>query len=570
MHDATHNTGLKHYLEWVIINLVVIGLLIWLIGLPTLLLSFIFKWQRPSKQYTLVIYALATLFLIPISTQLNQLDLGLFPPLTWWLSIPLFPLVYLLLEGLIMLSRFSKPRSLQEQLKQYEQDEARRLKRLADRAGDRSETKQNPSVLRLGAKIKGDIFPKRLGVGEEKGWVTIDENVLDQHMFILGTTGAGKSEAIKRIIYEAFTATNRNLYLVDGKGDSAFAEEVRALAAKHGRGQAPIYKLGFDKSGAVYDGFRGQPTDIYNRICALIGLDEAEGNARFYADVSRDILQLVCYAPEGAPRNFEELRTRLSRRWLLKAYKDDFEERGAIEELDEKNLQGLVHRIRPLVREFSSSIGDDGFSLEDTPCAIFSLRVQSVGDTAQRFLNFLIEDLKDFIGKRQKEPALLILDEFTQFDNDTIASILSLARSSQLGVILACQDVAGLKDEKTQKLVLANTRTKLLMASDFPEDIAQLAGTAFQIEASTQIMDGDATGMGSARTQHAFKIDMNEAAKLAAGEAFLIRQRHVVKFKVRQIEQPPLIEPQKEEKRQKKQKSKQPENGRSKKRPRTL
>jgi len=279
-------------------------------------------------------------------------------------------------------------------------------------------------------------------------------------------------------------------------------------------------------------------------------------------------LQLVCYAPNGAPRNFEELRTRLNKSWLLKAYEHDLDEYEAIQELDEKNLHGLVHRIRPLAREFSPSIGDEGFSLEETACAIFSLRVQSVGDTAQRFLDFLVEDLKDFIGKRQKEPSILIIDEFGQFSNSNITALLSLARSSKLAVILATQDVASLKDEKTKKLVLANTRTKLLMASDFPEDVAQLAGTVFQIEASTQIMNGDATGMGSARTQHAFKIDMNEAGKLSAGEAFLIRQRHVAKLKVRRIEQPPLIEPQQEEKRQKKQRQKPQDNSRTKKRPR--
>jgi hypothetical protein len=89
-----------------------------------------------------------------------------------------------------------------------------------------------------------------------------------------------------------------------------------------------------------------------------------------------------------------------------------------------------------------------------------------------------------------------------------------------------------LKDETTKKLVLANTRTKLLMATDFPEDVAILAGTFYQIEASIQQQDGGMTGLGSARVQHAFKVDMNEVAQLQPGEAFLIRQRHAAKFKI--------------------------------------
>jgi hypothetical protein len=118
-----------------------------------------------------------------------------------------------------------------------------------------------------------------------------------------------------------------------------------------------------------------------------------------------------------------------------------------------------------------------------------------------------------------------------------------------LGVILATQDTATLKDEQTKKNVLANTRTKLLMATDFPEEIGELAGTYYQVESSFQHSEGDITGMGSARIQHAFKIDMNEAAQLRPGEAFLIRQRFAAKIKVRAIGKIDHIPEQVEEKR---------------------
>ena len=468
-----------------------------------------------------------------------------------------------------MFSRFLKPKSQQEQLAELERREAKQEAKMAQRASKRGEVKEKTAVLRLGAKIKGDSFPTHLGVSEQKGWLTIDEDVLDQHLFLLGTTGAGKSETIKRLLYEILQATDRHIYVVDGKGDEQLANDIRSLAFHHKRGTAPVFKLGFDRFGAAYDGFRGQPTDIYNRLCALIGTADAEGDAQFYADINRDLLQLICYAPSGSPRNFEQLRERLSKRWLMKAYQDNPLEFQSIDELEDKHLQGLAHRLRPLAREFSPCIGDDGFALETTKCAIFSLRVQSIGDTAQRFLDFLVEDLKDFIGKRQTHPSVLIIDEFGQFSNKNITALLSLARSAKLAVILATQDVASLKDEKTKKLVLANTRTKLLMASDFPEDVAQLAGTTYQIESSLQFHEGDATGLGSARVQHAFKVDMNEAAKLQPGEAFLIRQRHAAKIKVRRIPDVAQVEPQPEEKRRP-QPVKRQNQRKKRKRPRTL
>ena len=152
----------------------------------------------------------------------------------------------------------------------------------------------------------------------------------------------------------------------------------------------------------------------------------------------------------------------------------DRNDRTEIEEIktiEEKDIEGLKRRIRPLAREFGAVIGEEGFALEDSHCAIFSLRTQSVGDSARRLIHFLVEDIKDFVGKRQRRPAVLVIDEFGQFKNDYILALLSMARSSNLGVILATQDVASLKDEPTKRLVLANTRTKLLMATDYPEDV---------------------------------------------------------------------------------------------------
>ena len=110
-----------------------------------------------------------------------------------------------------------------------------------------------------------------------------------------------------------------------------------------------------------------------------------------------------------------------------------------------------------------------------------------------------------------------------------------LARSANFGVILATQDIASLGDKRTKRLILANTRKKLLMGTDFPEDVAKLAGTIYQIEASIQQEEGHATEDGSAKAQHAFSVDMNEAASLQAGEAFIIRQRHTAKPRIPEL-----------------------------------
>ena len=558
------------YLEW----LAAIGFAYLLIGFYfgvfTVTLAVVLYRHKPSRRAFALLISLSLLWFLFLLTRYGDFSYWFDLRFLWWYSIPLFPLVCIALQGVVMFSKFSKPKSLEEQLEERKRAEEARQSRLSSNAERRDEVEGEKALIRLGAKVRGQPFPPDLGIHQKNDWVVLSEDVLDQHIFVLGTTGSGKSETIKRLVYEILTATDRNIYLVDGKGDEGLANDIRSLAYQHGRGAAPVFRLGFEKSGAVYDGFRGQPTDVYNRLCALIGTSDAEGDAQYYADINRDLLQLICYAPAGPPRSFEELRERLSKEWLEDAYRDDEVERAAISRLDGRHLEGLSYRLRPLAREFSKHVGDGGFALEETPCAIFSLRVQSVGDTAQRFLDFLVEDLKDFIGKRQTRPAVLIIDEFGQFSNKNITALLSLARSAKLAIILATQDVASLKDEQTKKLVLANTRTKILMATEFPEELAELAGTILRLENSIQFQEGEVTGKGSARIQHQFAVDPNEVAKLKPGEAFIIRQRHHAKIKVRAIGEVEHIEEQKEELRQKKTTPKKPEEKQQKKKAKRL
>ena len=522
------------YLEWIFLNLCLYGAFFVFFGPITSLFGQRYSQVRLSRYYFVVTNFLASCYLVFLAQKFEAVTAD---ALVWFwvVSPPAFPVAGSLLMLLKLFSYFSKPKTLKEQLADAEKRLSKSDEKRSLSAAHRDERGAQPGALRLGSFVKGDLLPEGLGIYNRENWVFLNEEILDQHLFLLGTTGSGKSETIKRLIYEIMLSTDRDVFFVDGKGDEKLANDVRSMAYQHGRGLAPVFRLGHGTHGAIYDGFRGGEAEIANRIGALVGIPDVEGNAQYYADINRDLLQLACYAPEGPPRNFEQLRGRIRGGWLLETYADDPVERSTVKELEARDIQGLARRIRPLAREFGRCVGDDGFALEETRCAIFSIRTQSLSDTSRRFLDFLVEDIKDFIGKRQQRPAVLIIDEFGQFPNNNILALLTMARSYNFGVILATQDVASLKGEDTQKMVLANTRTKILMATDYPEDVGVLAGTIYQIEASLQHDEGNPTGQGSSRIQHAFKIDMNEAAKLKPGEAFVIRQRHVTKVKVRAI-----------------------------------
>ncbi len=534
--------------RWWEIRVICYGLIFLAIGPAAATIATVFKVQFQKEKFSLrtqagivacglLILVVAFVAALQIIAPSNLLMTGV---LWWVVSVVGSPTWAVFMDILDKSMNQKKPKTMQETIEAEQRRLEEQNEQLSRNAQRKLEKDNRPvrGFINLGVFMKGDTFPEGSGIHRTNEWILFDEKLINQHMLVLGAPGAGKSQTILRLVAEILTAGERDVFVVDGKGDSDFALDIANLIYANRRTPVPIFRLGHAHMGAVYNAFNGSAMDIYNRLCKIIDVNEKTGDNAYYANVHRDLLQLICFAGDEPPRSFEQVRERLTKRWLRAAYRDSADELETIEGYDQKLFDGLLIYLRPLIREFSQVIDPMGFSLETAKHAVFSIRTQSVGDTAGRLVRFLIEDFKDYLGKRQTRPAVFIIDEFQAFGADNINGLLSLARSAELGVILATQDTAGLGDEKIKRLIMANTRTKFLMATDFPEDIASLAGTIYALEASVQHSQGDPTGMGSARLQHQFKIDMNEVAKLQAGEGFLIRQRHAAKVKVKSINKP--------------------------------
>jgi hypothetical protein len=455
-------------------------------------------------------------------------------------AIPLSPLVSAMVQPFGQLRHFLRPRSQDEQLAEavtrLEVANERLQQRVRRRVLYRPEAR--PGELCLGGVLHWDDFRPASGIYQRGGFLTLDTGLLDQHLLMIGATGSGKTEAIKRLVYEVAMNTDHDLYLVDGKADEGLAQAVRATCYHTGRGNTPIVRLGSGRRGAFYNGFAGHQAEaICNRLVQMVRAPEAEGNATWYADTNRDILQLICLAEqEGPPRSLAEVRARLRREWLSKAWHDRPQELEIIKRISKDDFESLGRRLRVLARPLGAVIQPNGFALEESKSAVFSIRTQSVSDVAASLMRFLIEDFKDFTSELRwpaSRRGVLIIDEF--FQNENIIELLQLARSAGLGIVIATQDVSTLGNEYTQRRIMANTTTQLLLRSLYPEKVAELAGTKYQAESSIQTEQSEATGMGSTRVQHAFRVDNNEARALASGECFLIRGNKAAKLLVTRV-----------------------------------
>jgi len=470
---------------------------------------------------------------------------GVFQPADWydmailWLiAVPLVPAGALTMVGSGRIARWLRPPTLVERWQAQTAEDAARSAAVEERLGADGELPPAPpGSVRLGRLIGTSSFRPDAGVWRSGPWIGLEESVLDHHTLVVGTPGSGKTETLKRVIAEVLeNLPERDLLVVDGRGEPKLEQAVRDLVWHHRREPTHVCRLGVDRPGERYDAFRGDADAVYNRLLALVEVDQLEGNAIYYGRMIRDLFGLACKAPGlGSPRSFEALRERLTAGWLRDAWRDDPIELATITGYRRKLPEVLTH-LNSLARDLSPYVGPGGFALDESRSALFSLRTMSAGDTSRAFLRLLIEDVKDWSGRRQQRPAVLLIDEFAAFGINNIIDLLNQARSARLGIVLATQSVAGLGGENQRDQIFGSTGTKLLLQTEQPEQVASLAGTVDQPEASFNYREGEMTQEGVVRFQQTFRVHPNEAGKLRRGELFLIRGREAAKLKIRAID----------------------------------
>ncbi len=157
--------------------------------------------------------------------------------IAWNYALLLLPLITIVFVFFRRIGEWLREPTLQEQVEAGEAWLAAREARLGQRAA--GESGHPPAVpprwLRLGPVMKDGNFGRGQGVGSVARWLAVEEWLLDQHLFVLGSTGAGKTETLKRLAAEVLEHTDRDLFLVDGKGDSKLAHRGQPGGRQRGR-----------------------------------------------------------------------------------------------------------------------------------------------------------------------------------------------------------------------------------------------------------------------------------------------------------------------------------------------
>lgn len=278
-----------------------------------------------------------------------------------------------------------------------------------------------------------------------------------------------------------------------------------------------------------FDGWRGRAHEIQGRLMEIIDYT-SEGPAAWYRDVAKTTLRLVCEHPDGPPRSSGEVLARMNHGLLAVAHKGS----SAVAALKVEQVAQVRLRYEAFFGQTRGAL-DGKWAWEDTQAAYLLLDSLALREETGGLARFLFEDFAHyFTGRKEKAQfCVLIVDEFSALASSSgMAARVEQARGFNTSLVLAPQVVAGMGDATEAERITGSVESVICHRVNTPEAIIALAGTKQGMEYSTQFAAEGATGAGSARLQHQFKVDPNKVRALEPGMAFLISRGRAMKIKV--------------------------------------
>ena len=352
--------------------------------------------------------------------------------------------------------------------------------------------------------------------------VLLSQARLCRHVLVCGATGSGKTETVMRLAWVVAKESDAPVFYLDGKGDRETAERFCGLMADAGRTTRVF-------PNEPFDGWRGEPHEIQGRLMEIIDYT-SEGPAAWYRDVAKTTLRLVCEHPDGPPRSSGVVLARMNHALLATAHKGS----SAVAALTPAQVGQVRLRYEAFFGQTRGAL-DGAWAWEDTQAAYLLLDSLSLREEATGLARFLFEDFAHyFTGRKPKAQfCLLIVDEFSALASSSgMAARVEQARGFNTSLVLAPQVVAGMGDETEAARILGSVESVICHRVNTPDEIIALAGTRQGMEYSTQFAQEGATGAGSARSQHQFKVDPNKVRALEPGMAFLISRGRAMKIQV--------------------------------------
>jgi hypothetical protein len=340
---------------------------------------------------------------------------------------------------------------------------------------------------------------------------------------IVGETGSGKTVTALTLASEAMRV-GWDVYWIDGKADPGVADRFLTMARRHGLRPA-------DGSHRPIDGWRGTAESIVNRLLATQRFTEP-----YYAGIARNVLKWAVTRP-GPPRSFAELVARMDQRSLRRAWRESPDEADTIRAMAAADFLGARYRYEGVAWAVGATLDGD-WSYEDVRAAYVPVGRPEHRDQAEEVGAFLLEDLLHWAMARKppSRRALVVVDEFSKLAArpDAGVELVERVRSFGVGVALIGQTWASLgRSDAVRERLAGTVGTVVVHQLKQPDRLCELAGSAWTMERTEQLVGETLTGRATQRRGSRRVVDPDDVRALRTGEAFVIRGGDAVKLRVR-------------------------------------
>ena len=321
------------------------------------------------------------------------------------------------------------------------------------------------------------------------------------HHLVIGQTGSGKTTLISRMAKAALTE-GWKVVIIDLKGDPNDVSKILNLEDN----QSKVRHF----PSTCFNFWRGTPHEIAERVISFFPNDSEPYYLNRNSNAIHSVISRSDLLP---PTSVEELvlRVRNGLRHVKNQNDINFfstKERGIpIGEIIANDLSIYLDPIRNMER---NSIYRFHWN-DDWNLALFTL--DGFEPSALKIADSLLHDFGSWIFSDQraanKSPILLIVDEASAFSAlprvPILSALIQRARSAQVSLVYASQNLSAFKDEKDN--LLHSGAIRWLGSSSEVGEMIEATGTKSVVESGFQYDDEKYTGTVTHRNQKEFKID---------------------------------------------------------------
>ncbi len=287
---------------------------------------------------------------------------------------------------------------------------------------------------------------------------------LELHGVLVGEPKHGKTTTLMRLATIAKLYGRKPIYL-DLKGSKKTAALFLSAMSMVGAKSVKLFPL------EAYDGWRGEPQALYNRLMQQI---DPRTHPFYRSGVGSTVVSLAVKAPCGSPRNSYEFLERLDHDWLKAAYATDAQAQREISYIS-PHIAGLGLVFAGFFRGVAGAL-DGTWAFEDAEACYIGINGVAHREEAAILGRYLLEDAAHFATSRKApdEQVLLIVDEFGVLESTNTTTLYESVRESGMSVYAAGQSYQALGPERDS--VLDASAIKILHRCGNPEPIIKYAG----------------------------------------------------------------------------------------------